>query len=448
MQFRNSLILCSLLATLAVSRVCVASDTSEPGQPVQAASRLQVSGNRQQFSIEADHADVQSALKAVFVQADKQFDMDNNVAGQVTLKLTSQTFDTTLSSLCKQTFLKYRVDAGTGIYHFEQDADAVAASFKRINTLNAELKQQLRSFGLDLSDDMKLEAALGVTNGGRNATNPTNLQADSAGNVAAKGRADGLIANGQGGFGGGQAGPGGGGLSTQNQAPAGSLGSVGERRSGGAGRSIGPAGPVGNLQEKNAAPAGAAGKANTDALQTPPGYKDVAINPDFISTDQLVKLLEANGLTSFQVPPQTLDRAYGYYLKQNSLLTINTNGVAIPVSDVLAELSRQSGVPIMLDPSVPRGPKFRINLSLPPCSLNEALNLVLPPAKLRWRMINNRVYVTPNPDFQIFYGSAPTPYVIFGNGYSNSNQSQRGQQNGGPQGQNGGQNGGQGGKQP
>ena len=168
------------------------------------------------------------------------------------------------------------------------------------------------------------------------------------------------------------------------------------------------------------------------------GYVETQINTSFVPDYLLEQLLQAGGVASVGQNGVTVDRAVEEYLRKNNLIAINTHGAAVPVSDVLAELSRQSGTAIMLDPTVPRGSRFRITLSLPACSLTEALNLILPPARLRWRTINSAIFVTPTPEFQIFFGSAPVPYIIYGNNSTNSKPTQNGQQGAG---QNGGQSG-------
>ena len=217
-------------------------------------------------------------------------------------------------------------------------------------------------------------------------------------------------------------------------------------------------GQSGTPNSQSTAPTGVASKsalgADGPSGQESPGpsralsRREREIYSDYIPDYLLEQLLQANGIVSNRQAGMTVEKAVGEYLKKNNLLSINTHGAAVPVSDVLAELSRQSGTPIMLDPTVPRGPRFRITLSLPACSLTEALNLILPPARLRWRTINNDIYVTPSPEFQVFYGSAPIPYITYGSNSAGQRATQNGQQ---VQGQNGGlgggQNGGQGGGQ-
>jgi hypothetical protein len=400
----------ALLILIASPWALANSDTSETPQSAQQApgvSRLQVTGSQKQFSIEADHADIQSALKAVFVQAGKQFDLDNNVAGQLTLKLDNQALDTVLSSLCRQTFLKYHQDNVTGVYRFEQDTEAVKAAFARIDTLNNQLRQQLRNIGLDLPGDAQLDGALNRSNLGA----AIQLQDRIAGDANSPKPGSG------GGFGGGEARvPGG--INAPPQTP-GTLNKAGAPGSQG-GQNSGQTNGQSNTASKSAGAAAAPNGAYTQR------ELDTGNVPDYL----VEQLLQAYGMTSNRPSGAAVDKAVDNYLRQNNLVAINTHGVAVPVTDVLAELSRQSGTAIMLDPTVPRGARFRITLSLPACSLTEALNLILPPARLKWRTINNAIFVTPTPEFQIFYGSAPVPYVIYGSNSNSRNLQQGGAQNG------------------
>lgn len=399
MYLRNSIIImgAALLIAFVSPRAAASSDTSEPTQAALPASRLQVTGSKQQFTIEAEHADVQSALKAIFVQADKQFDLASSVAGLVTLKLTAQPLDTVLASVSRQTYLKYHLDSTSGVYHFEQDAEAVKAAFTHLAELNSLLRQQLRGLGLDLPDDAALDTAL----------HKSTLSASPLASRAGRGAFD------------GSSGGRGGGLGRQesqtSNPPAGANGPSG------AADSL-RAQDQGGTSTSEASGRNLASKTQPNGSARPPAsYKDDRIYTDYIPQDVLLQFLQSYGPVD-QPSPLAVDKALWAYLKQNNLIAINTKGVAVPFSDVFAELSKQSGVPILLDPAVPRGPKFRITLTLPACSLNEALNLILPPARLRWRTINNSIWVTPTPDFQIFYGSSPVPNVIFGGQYGNSLQ--------------------------
>ena len=102
------------------------------------------------------------------------------------------------------------------------------------------------------------------------------------------------------------------------------------------------------------------------------------------------------------------------FLKQNNLVTINTQGLEVPVTEVFAELQRQSNIAILVDPDIPRGPKFRMQLTLRPTSLTDALNLLCPALHLNWRRLNNSLFITPTSDFQIYWGNSNQPRIIYG----------------------------------
>lgn len=428
MYIRNSGIitgaaLLMVFAALYASADSDSSETPQSSQPAQAASRLQVTGTRRQFSIEADHADVQSALKAIFVQAGKQFDLSNSVAGQFTLKLDNQPLDTVLSSLCGQTFLKCHQDTLTGIYHFEQDTAAEKAAFARIDTLNMLLRKQLHDLGLDLPGDVLLGGVLNKANAGASAQSQNPVGNSIDGNSQ-------RIGNTIGGGGGGRDATG---ANTQSQ------------KTDSFDKASAPTSQGGRNYAQNGVAAKSARGAGSESRQVGAGvpsgtYKDVELDTGNVPDYPVEQILQAYGMTANRQSGINADKAVENYLRQNNLVAINTHGVALPVSDVLAELSRQSGVPILLDPMVPRGARFRINLSLPACSLDEALKLILPPARLQSRIVNNHIYVTPTPEFQIFFGSAPVPYFNFPYNSTGSRPTQNGQQG---TGQSGGLGGGQ-----
>ncbi len=450
----SAMVLCLPFATLAASASAY-NETGEPVQVGQTASHLQISGTKVQFSVEADHADVLSSLKALFVQANKQFDADSAVAGQITLKLTSQSLETVLASICKQTFIKYKLDASTGIYHFEQDIDAVKQAFARLDALSALMRQQLRDMGLGLPEDSKIDGAYAKTltsetNGERSVAPGATGRQFGAGDLGPPGAAGpgGQVSQRNGGANGGRAGNnplvtngadvpqaqgqsqagggfgGGGGLSQK----ANPTGLPEKAISRGAGRE---ANAQDSVRGKNNVPQVATPKVD-GAVQSSravsPTFKDSQIPTYFVPEELLLQLLQADNskTNNLSVTPFAFNRALDTYLKENNLIAINTGNIAVPVADVLAELGRQANVPILIDPMVPRGSKFRITLTLPACSLNEALNLVLPPAHLLWRTINNAIYVTPKPDFQIFYGESVNPIINYRNNQLNGQS--RGQQ--------------------
>ena len=333
--------------------------SGQGGIPVApSASKLQVTGTAQKVSIDADHADVQSAIKAIFDQAKLQFTLDSSVTGQLTLRLTDQSLDVTLDTICKQTFLRYHRDAGTGIYTFEQDTDAIKAAFTHLRDLNLQMRQQLRDQGLELPSEEQIGLATnGMYRQGSNTPIPGKAGRGDKGDTGAA-------------------------------APARPDGAVGGSRQ----RSI----PLNNAN--------------------------------------------ANDILGFLNPGNTAPlndsdkEAYFQFLRQNSLVSINTQGQEVAVTDVFTELQRQSNTSLLVDPDVPRGPKFRMQLTLRPTTLVDALNLLCPALHLNWRRINSSVFITPTSDFQIFWGSSSQPRVIYG---QSPVQSQRGFSNGGGNGQNG-----------
>ncbi len=357
-----------------------AMDASEPTQASAAPSRLHVTGTRTAFSIDGDHSDVLACIKAVFSQAGKQFDADASVGGQITLQLAGQPLETALTSICKGAYLKYHIDPNTGIYHFEQDADAIKAAFTHLQDLNAALRQQLRDMGLEVPEDAMLNLAPAGTT---RLKSPITAQRGGAG----------------GGFGGARA---------ADAAPNTTNGAATLESTA---KAAGPRGAKSDI--------GASGRAGGQ------------IRTDFLPESFVRQFLLPGATANSNISPQDFQSQYGTFLKQNGLVAINTNGNAVPMSDLFSELSRQTNTLILLDPSVPRGSKFRINLSLPACTLTEALNVILPAAHLRWRSLNGSTYISATPDFQLFFGSQLNPGVIFGNTANGAQGALKPQQQGG-----------------
>jgi hypothetical protein len=382
-------------AALAVSGLAVPGAAKEKGmeeaagtnQAAASPSKLQVTGTVERFTVDADHADVQSLLKAIFDQAKKQFNPGHNVTGQVTLRLTDQPLDKVLNAVCEQMFLRYHPDKTDGIYRFEQDDAAIKAAFIRLNTLNAQLRQQLRDMGLDVPGDEQLSitpGAIGGFGGGGVARNGAALGNGARGGAGTQSPAQGSAVTGQ---------PGG-----QN--------GIRERYDG---------------DQRSAAKAGLGGvdsaRVDTKGAQGPLGSQGPAkrdsghatrLQGDYVNpADALQMLNGANGR------PFNAD-AYQQFLKQNNFVAYNTNSQEIPIADMLQQLGQQAGVQILIDPSVPRGRAFRIDLVLTPRPLPEALNILTRSALLEWRWIGNRIFVTTTPSFKIFYGNMQVPQVIYG----------------------------------
>lgn len=333
-------------------------------------ARLQVTGSAEKFSIDADHADAQSVLKAIFNQANAQFTTDSSVVGQVTMRLAGQSLATTLDAVCKQLLIRYRKDAN-GIYVFEQDAEAVKVAITRLRDQNALLRQQLRSFGLSIPEDAVLDSASAAAPG-----------------VAGPGSVPNALRAAPGGFGGG----------------AGGFARGPEMKSNlsGGGRSGGGAQAYPDSTQRRAMvrpELGAKGEV---------GQKDDA-PLNYLTTQSIAELFALNPQTNTLQNPDN----YLAFLKQNGLVYINTGGQKAPVTEVLQELGRQSNTRILIDPSVPTGPKFNLQGYITPRTLPEALNVLTQSTRLTWRWLGPSVYVSALPDFQLFFNST-SPRVIFG----------------------------------
>jgi hypothetical protein len=365
-------------------------------------TKLQVTGSAEKFSVDADHADVQSVLKAIFNQANAQFTTDNSVLGQVTMRLSGQSLATTLDAVCKQLLIRYQKDA-KGIYVFTQDAEAVKAAFTRVKDQNVLLRQQLRAYGLSLPEDTVLDAAA------TNASGPNGPAA--AGSVPLNAlRASPGGSGGAGGFGGGS-------RAIQPNP------SEGNRSSGGRGQM----GPDSMSKSQNRSGGGAKGDAGPSGNAA--AKDDLRLN--YLTAQSLAEMLALNPQTNTLLNPND----YLAWLKQNGLVYINTGGNKAPVTEVLQELARQSNTPILIDASVPRGPKFSLQGYITPRTLPEALQVLTQSTRLNWRWVGGSIYVDALPDFQIFLNST-SPRVIFGSSALPTTQ-----QNGGQGQQFGGNNG-------
>lgn len=127
---------------------CACSGAAGARTAAATASTLQVTGTAEQFTVVADGADVRTALSLVFGQAGKQFTVDNDVTGQVTLRLTDQKLAGVLGAICRQALLRYTEDPDTHVYQFSQDDAAVRAAIARIRTLDDAAAAQLRMLGI------------------------------------------------------------------------------------------------------------------------------------------------------------------------------------------------------------------------------------------------------------------------------------------------------------
>ncbi len=319
------------------------------------ASKLQVTGTSEKFTVDADNADVQSLLKAVFDQAKEQFTADNSAVGHVTMRLTEQSLSTVLDAICKQLLLKNHKNE-KGIYLFEQDFEATKAAISRLRDLDALMRQQLRTFGLDLPEDLALAA--------RQPSVVDAPKANGQAGFAQTGPASGL-------FGGGAAGaqgPSGRAIAKSADAPK-------MRRQ--------PApGPPGTAAERSAA----GGRFN------------------YLTDSDLAEIFAIDPQSNSLLNPNS----YRQFIQQNGLVFINTGHEKTPVAEVLEEMGRQSNTRIIVDPSVPTGPKFNMLGYITPRTLPEALNVLTQSTRLNWRWMGSQIYVNALPDFQLFYNSTPS----------------------------------------
>ncbi|MCX6382248.1 MAG: hypothetical protein NT023_22690 [Armatimonadetes bacterium] len=287
---------------------------------------LQVTGTIEKFTISANRADVMDTLKLIFEQAEKQFVPVGNLTGTVTLRLTEQPLVTTLDAVCKQTFLRFRFDANSGIFYIERNEPAVRDAIQRLRQLDTELRNQLRLLGLSLPS----EGYFGMQNGGQNSI--LNTQGAGTGRVGS-------------GFGGGNA------QSAVNP----------------------------NVRIFNQAD-------SVKTLGTPP-----AINP---------------GLRSKSVGGEPNQEGVGLdnytaFLRQNNLVYFAAKEKPTPVYDILQQFGLQAGVPVLIDPGVPKGSKFVLRGTLSPRPLTDALNILAPYARLEWRWLGDSVFVTTMPEFEL-----------------------------------------------
>jgi hypothetical protein len=370
-----ALVLCSLTGSARAEETTPQQNAGAPySVPI---AKLQVTGNAEKFSLDADHADALSVLKAIFNQANAQFTTDSSVVGQVTMRLTGQSFATTLDAVCKQLLIRYQKNA-KGIYVFEQDAEAAKATILRLQEQNALLRQQLRAMGLSLPEESVFDSARSGVSGpaGRAGGLPSPTNAAPPG-----------------GFGGGGIGK-----TPENKS------TVPDRARDG--------GRQGSASEPT--PRRAAAKADQDLRGNAGGRTDalpnnLTANLNYLTAEDIAEIFAVDAQKNALQNPDN----YRAFLQQNGLVYINTGGQKIPVTQVLQELGRQSNTGVILDSSIPTGAKFNLQGYITPRTLPEALNVLTQSTRLTWRWLGARVYVAALPDFQIFFNST-SPRVIFG----------------------------------
>ncbi len=277
---------------------------------------LQVTGTIEKFTLSANRADVMDTLKLVFEQAEKQFVPVGAITGTVTLRLTEQPLVTTLNAICKQTLLRFRFDANSGIFFIERDDPAVRDAIQRLRQLDTEMRNQLRLLGLSLPND----AYFGMTQN----NSIVNLR-----NGAGFGGAGGSIA-------------------------------------GSSGRAIYPLRLDSALGSPTNGTLGMRAKSQAEGLT------------EGVGLDNLNALIKQNGLVYFAAKDKPT-----------------------PVYDILQQFGLQAGVPVLIDPGVPKGSKFVLKGTLSPRPLTDALNLLAPYARLEWRWLGDSVFVTATPEFEL-----------------------------------------------
>lgn len=357
--------------------------TAPPGDqtPAPPTATLHVTGTPTEFTIGADHADVQSMIKLIFDQAGKQFFLDNDVTGQVTLRLEAQPLRTVLEAVCKQTFLRYQVNLA-GVYLFQRDDVAIQNFVARHDFLNRLLLQQLRLMGLDVPNSLL------------------------------NGQAPGFNGNLGGGFGGG------GGtmnfvpqisqlytpadlvrktLKIQQQPTADAVRRESHPQAGVAGGRAADSGSKSVSPEDRSPSAPGKAAPPSPGPQGPPGPTGNATNA-----------LEGGGQN--QAPVDTRVSV------QEGLIAIRIpKSQPEPITGLLQELSRQTNVPILIDRLVPSGAKFSFSGNLTTRTLPETLDLLGTAARLKWFWVNNNsIFVTTTPDFSIWVNSADTPRATVG----------------------------------
>lgn len=342
-----------------------------------ATATLQVSGTADRFTILADRTDARSVLSLVFTQAEKDFTLDNNVTGQVTMRLTGQPFQTVLDALCKQTFLKYHQDPATGIFLFSRDDAAVAAAFAQLRSLNSQLAQQLRLLGLDVpyAAQNGVYAYQPAPNGGGGGAAP--MYGYALGARGDFGGAGGVMQSA------GRAQPQG------AQGPREEVRLKAEARQRNGDKKMVVRKIVPNAPENDAF---AQDRTHVNgALSAPAPRQEAAAARAQAGADVVQQLRTNNNLVELRIPPdQTL-----------------------PVRDALQQLAAQANVPMLIDPQVPSGPKFRVTGTIPARSLPEALNLLAPTARLEWKWVGDTIFVTTTPEFQLFFGDSNVPRATY-----------------------------------
>lgn len=383
---------------------------------------LQVSGSTNSFVISAQRADVLSLLKLVFNQAHRQFVPDASVTGDVTFALNGQKLETVLEAVCKQAFLRYDIDRNN-IYQFRRDEQALRNFILKTQIINTALQEQVRRMGYTVPQNVITGLSSGAPGGRFGGGSGESLGRANVQNSV----------NGQGGIHSpsGEAEP----LGVQNSnAPKDISRARSNSQPGGLPVRSKDDSVTGTANEQNAklsgvqVPAGL-GTSGGRGRGESQGQFAPADPPRPVEAQGQTKNAQQFGEQRATMPNLQDSAQYQLFLKQNNFVMFNTQEHDTPVRDVLLDLSRQSGVPIYIDPAVPGGDTFVVNGYVTPRPLVEVLNYLAYKARLEWRWINNRVYVTTTPQLNLFVHGSLLPPPQGGRSTSSSQQNTRVQQN-------------------
>lgn len=331
---------------------------------------LQITGTAQAFSLVVGRADVQDVLQLVFAQGQKQFTLDAGITGQVTLRLVNQPLKNVLDLICRQTFLKYQNQSG--VFVFSRDESAVRRAILEIRALNVQLRDQLRLMGLDVPPETNFYK-----------------QNDTLGGNA-------------GGYGGGMNSTQGRGNFRMLQVPPGMTP-----------QQLLDLQKNSRLQKDQVSRNGGVNAKKGDIASTQEGRDTPKTEAQFKANAEVTNAPE----NPSDVPGNSLSLENGYtrFFQENGLYSLNTQQARVPVTDILTELGRQSGITVLLDPELPKDGRFRIRGKTPPRTFEETLNLITLSSRLEWRRVGNTVLVSPTPEFELFFGAEAQPRAAYPN---------------------------------
>lgn len=337
-------------------------------------SILQVTGTTNNFTISAQHADVLVVLKLLFAQAHKQFVPDATVTGDVTLSLTNQRFETALNAICTQALLKYTVDTDL-VYRFQRDNAALGRLIVNTQNINSLLLERLRKMGYG-PGTTAFDLRLGVAGGVGASDTSKSASTSSGGYNRVNGLADKKTATDK--------------MTAKSDAVPAPQVDNGVNGS-----------QLRNLNIPGANGGGVAGGAVSSAARKQSRGEGRAEDP-IVGTARPVGAAKSVGGSNAK-PAREEDGALNYqgFLYQNRLVSINTNHQDVPVRDILLEIGKQVGIPVLINPSVPSGSKFVLNGFITPRPYTNLLTVLCEKAQLEWRMVNERIMIVATPQFKL-----------------------------------------------